>query len=236
MWKLIKLEYRKNATQKYVLKAAVILCVSLLLFYAFAFWGLAVDSDTGIVEPDMQGRMADIIVTLTEIVYMVFSASMYASFTVEAYQKKTMHLMFTYPIDRKKVILAQIIAVWVFCFTALLITRSLSFFMLTMAGKFRKADFLLNFNLKDVSFWGAQVFGSAKIATISILTLWSAVRKKSTRFALIAAMLLIVVMEGNIGAASLAGQLWLPIILMSGAVAVTAAELSRITKKDVPDF
>ena len=37
MWKLIKLEYEKNNTLKYVMKTGIILALFLLFFFSFTF-------------------------------------------------------------------------------------------------------------------------------------------------------------------------------------------------------
>lgn len=101
MLKLIRLEMQKNNTKKYVLYAAI----SILLVTAFL---LAIDFSWGFEELDvMKGEappITFIIEMMTGIVFIVMSGIMHSAFTVSAYKNKTIDLMFSYPIKRKKIL------------------------------------------------------------------------------------------------------------------------------------
>lgn len=236
MWKLIRLEYRKNKTGKYIMKALVLLICFLVFFYAFTYLGIAIMEGTEEVEPDVYGRLTEIVTGFVEIFYLILTGSMYASFIVEAYQKKTMHLMFTYPISRYKILLSQILAVWIFSVCAQMITRAAVFGMLAAVGQFQTPDFLLDFNLADWRFWWMQMISSVLITTMSLIALWAGVQRRSTRMVLIVALALMFVKKGNIGGLSVRNIDWVPFAFAALAVLMTAAALWNVDKKDVPGF
>lgn len=115
MWKLIKLEWKKNKIGKYVRNALILAAALSLFLFAFTYLGIANDPDTG--KPDaVQGEhtLSATVEMFTSISFLVFTGVMLASFLVAAYQNKTMALMFLYPIKRQKILLSQMLAVWLF--------------------------------------------------------------------------------------------------------------------------
>ncbi|MDC7290091.1 ABC transporter permease [Blautia schinkii] len=236
MWKLIRLEYKKNKILKYVMKVGVITAIALLFFFAFTFWGIALDSDTGKVEPDMVDKLPMLVTACMDLVFMVFTTSMYSSFLIEPYQNKSIHLMFTYPVSRKKVIVAKIAAVWMFSLIASVFTRLVVFVALKTGGCFFTPDFLLNYSIMDFSFWSVQLVKSIEVVTIVLLAVWGGMDMKSTRMAVIFSIILIVIMQGAVGDLSLRSQSWLPLILAALAIVRTLIFVAGVEKKDVPDF
>ncbi len=92
MFRLIKLEWEKNNVKKYIKNA--IIMTTILLFII-----LLTVKDLGIDEKGMVGVTVEL---FTHMVYIIFSGVMLVSFVVNGYKNKTMALMFTYPIKRKK--------------------------------------------------------------------------------------------------------------------------------------
>lgn len=236
MLKLIRLEFKKNKTVKYLIKVGLIIAISLLFFFAFTFWGIALDSDTGKVEADMVGRLTMLVSTCMDLVFMIFAASMYSSFIIEPYQNKSINLMFTYPVSRKKLMFAKIAAVWVFSLVSLMAARVIIFVVLKAGGNFFTPDFLLNYSITDLSFWGEQLVKSIQTVTIVLLAVWGGMDMKSTRMAVIFSIVLIVIMQGAVGDVSLRSQVWLPLILAALAIVRTIVFVAGVEKKDVPDF
>lgn len=101
MWKLIRLEWKKYHTKKYIIKQAVVFVVLGILFFAMCYY-VPIDAELGISEsaPEV-ATMKEQIELLTNLVFLVFTSSMLSSFIVKAYNNKTQSLMFCYPISRK---------------------------------------------------------------------------------------------------------------------------------------
>ena len=51
--------------------------------------------------------------------FLIFTGVMLSAYIVNAYKNKTMNLMFLYPIKRQKILISQMLAVWIFNFVAL---------------------------------------------------------------------------------------------------------------------
>ena len=125
MIKLIKLEWKKNNIAKYM-RGAVILAAFLCLFvFALAFLGIANDPDGTLDAAEGMGTISAPIELFTSMSFLIFTSVMLASFIVSAYKNKTMNLMFSYPIKRQKILASQMIAVWLFNFAALVVTKLL---------------------------------------------------------------------------------------------------------------
>ena len=184
----------------------------------------------------MVGRLVMLVTACVDLVYIIYSASMYNSFIIEPYQNKSMNLMFTYPVSRKKIIFSKIAAVWMFMLVNLIFTRAVIFVVLKLCGNFLTPDFLLNYSLTDGSFWISQIISSVETVTISLLAVWGGLVRKSKSASVVFSILLIVIMQGAVGEVSLRSQGWLPVLLMILAVVSITLYFMDVEKKDVPDF
>ncbi|MDE7476406.1 MAG: ABC transporter permease, partial [Lachnospiraceae bacterium] len=119
MIKLIKLEWKKNNIWKYV-RNAMITTVILMLFIVAMAGELEASDTVQLYGKSMLSTAADLFVHMA---YIVFTGIMLAAFIVGAYEKKTINLMFSYPIKRKKILLSKMAAVWIFNFTAMVISK-----------------------------------------------------------------------------------------------------------------
>ena len=125
MIKLIKLEWKKNNIGKYI-RYALILAAALCLFlFALAFLGIAEDPDGTLDAAEGMNVISAPVELFTNISFLIFTSVMLSSFIVSAYKNKTMDLMFSYPIKRQKILASQMIAVWLFNLTALVMTKLL---------------------------------------------------------------------------------------------------------------
>lgn len=144
--------------------------------------------------------------------------------------------MFTYPVSRRKIIFSKIVAVWMFAFASLILTRAAVFIMLKLCGNFLAPSFLLNYSLTDASFWLGQLTCSVETVTISLLAVWGGLMRKSKSASIVFSVVLVIIMQGAVGEVSLRSQGWVPILLtILGAVSIIGY-FRNVEKKDVPDF
>ena len=124
MGKLIKLEWEKYEIGKYIRNAAILIVLLVIFNYAMTFLGIANDPDTGV--PDMAFSNMGVstnVELLTDITFLIFAEAMHATFIIGAYKNKTMNLMFLYPLSRKKIMTAKMLAVCIFCFAGIVIAK-----------------------------------------------------------------------------------------------------------------
>ena len=97
-----------------------------MVIYALCYLGIANDPDTGV--PDAvpgNSAISSSIELFTSMAFLVFTSVMLSTYIVSAYKNKTMNLMFSYPIKRQKILISQMLAVWIFNFVALVLTKLL---------------------------------------------------------------------------------------------------------------
>lgn len=124
MLKLIKLEWKKNRTGTYMRNAVILAGLLCLFVFALAYLGIANDPDTGL--PDAaagNGTISAPIELFTSMSFLIFTGVMLSAFIISAYKNKTMNVMFSYPIKRQKILVSQMLAVWIFNFIALVLTK-----------------------------------------------------------------------------------------------------------------
>ena len=235
MGKLIKLEWEKYEIGKYIRNAAILIVLLVIFNYAMTFLGIANDPDTGV--PDMAFSNMGVSTNaelLTDITFLIFAAAMHATFIIGAYKNKTMNLMFLYPLSRKKIMTAKMLAVCIFCFAGIVIAKLACYGVSNLGFMMgQKASFPMDYNMLSVSFYIQLLIRSAATISISLLALLSGMIAKSSKVTVISSFLLIILMQGNVGGATLKDNLAVPIVLLAISVLAAILMVQRVEKKDV---
>lgn len=150
MLKLIRLEWQKNNIGKYI-RNAVILAVLLSIFmFALRYLGIANDPETGVSDAAPGNSTISAPIELfSSMSFLVFTGVMLSTLIVSAYQNKTMDLMFSYPIKRQKILVSQMLAVWIFNFAALVLTKLLLYGVVLLGSQFRVSSFPLDYDMEN---------------------------------------------------------------------------------------
>lgn len=235
MGKLIKLEWEKYEIGKYIRNAAILIVLLVIFNYAMTFLGIANDPDTGV--PDMAISNMGVstnVELLTDITFLIFAAAMHATLIIGAYKNKTMNLMFLYPLNRKKIMAAKMLAVCIFCFAGIVIAKLACYGVSNLGFMMgQKASFPMDYNMLSVSFYSQLLIRSAATISISLLALLIGMIAKSSKVTVISSFLLIILMQGNVGGATLKDNLAVPIVLMAISVLAAILIVQRVEKKDV---
>ncbi len=117
MLKMMKLEMRRNHLGSYV-TASIISGFVLIGFMYFVAYVAQVEN-----EPDFQTYPNIFLFTsiVSMIIFSVLSSVMYARFVIEEYSGTRLLLLFSYPVNRKKVLLAKVGIVVLFTTIAMII-------------------------------------------------------------------------------------------------------------------
>lgn len=234
MWKLIKLEWGKNNTARYFLGAAVIIALVGLFMYAQCYLGIANDESTGVPDsvPGME-TMAVQIELFTNLCFLVFTAVMMSSFIITPYKNKTMNLMFSYPIKRQKIVVSQMLSVWLFCFAALIIGKLIIYGILAAAGGSAKASFSLGYNMAEISFYIQITLKSAVTITLGFIALFIGRLMNSSKAAIITAFLLFTVMNGTVGNFTVRDNAIVPLTLVIISLVCAYLSVYKVEVKDL---
>lgn len=233
MIKLIRLEWKKNNIASYIRYAAVLAALIGVFLYALAFWGIANDPDGTLDAAEGMNVISSPVELFTGIAFLIFTSAMLASFIVSAYKNKTMNLMFSYPIKRQKILAAQMLAVWLFNFAALTVTKLLIYFCIWMGGKRMQSSFVIDFHMENPAFYTSLLAKSAVIVSMGFIALFVGKAMNSSKAAIITSFVLIFLTQANVGDFTLAGNAVFPIILTVISLIFAGLSICNAETKDL---
>lgn len=228
MIKLIRLEWKKNNTLKYIRNAGITTII-LLLFMIMAARELETEET---IQVYGKGMLDSSVGMFVHISYMIFTGVMIANFIVGAYEKKTMNLMFSYPIKRSKIILAKVYAVWIFNFVAMVSSKIVIYFALILTKSFTGIT-TESIPIGALSFWLEIILSSVVMVSISFVALFIGLKTRSSRATIVASVVIVCFTQGNIGSATLANNILFYIVLSAVAAGAVYLSICNIETKDL---
>lgn len=234
MLKLIKLEWKKNHIMKYVRSAVILAGLLCFFIYALAYLGIANDPDTGVPDAVPGNEMiSSSIELLTSMSFLIFTSVMLASFIVAAYKNKTMNLMFSYPIKRQKILVSQMLAVWIFNFIALVLTKILIYGCILACSRFMTSAFPLDFDMTDIWFYIQIILKSGVTVSMGFIALFVGLAVKSSKATVVSSFLLIFLTQANIGDFTLKDYFIFPVLLTLASVIFAVLSIRNAETRDL---
>lgn len=228
MLKLIRLEWKKNNIAKYVIRTYLMTAVLLLLIIACAGELEAKETELAYGNSMLKSGVE----LFTNMSFILLTSVMLASFIVGSYKNKTIHLMFSYPISRKKILLSQMLSVWIFNFTALVLSKIFIYGMLIIAQEYTYIT-AEGIALESGMFYLEILVDSAVMVSVSFIALLIGLKMKSSKATIIAGTIIVCLTQGNIGAYTFIGNItFYAMLLLISAVSVFLA-LYKIETRDV---
>lgn len=169
----------------------------------------------------------------TNMSFIVFTSVMLASFIASAYKNKTIHLMFSYPISRKKILLSQMLSVWIFNFIALALSKILLFSALVLTKEYTHIT-ATNIALGSGIFYIELLISSAVMVSICFIALLIGLFMKSSKAVIIAGAIISCLTQGNIGAYTLVGSIPFYAALLAISALSVFLILYQAETRDVP--
>ena len=234
MLKLIRLEWKKNNVGKYIRNVVIMSALICLFIFALCYLGIANDPDTGV--PDAapgNSAISSSIELFTSMAFLVFTSVMLSTYIVSAYKNKTMNLMFSYPIKRQKILVSQMLAVWIFNFVALVLTKLLIYGCILLGSQFMVSSFPLDYNMASIGFYIQLLLKSVVIVTMSFIALFIGMAMKSSKATIVSSFLLIFLTQANVGDFSLADNAILPVVLMILSLIFAFLSIYNVETKDL---
>ena len=234
MLKLIRLEWKKNNVGKYIRNVVIMSALICLFIFALCYLGIANDPDTGV--PDAapgNSAISSSIELFTSMAFLVFTSVMLSTYIVSAYKNKTMNLMFSYPIKRQKILVSQMLAVWIFNFVALVLTKLLIYGCILLGSQFMVSSLNLDNNMASMGFYIQLLLKSVVIVTMSFIALFIGMAMKSSKASIVSYFILIFLTQANVGDFSLADNAILPIVLMILSLIFAFLSIYNVETKDL---
>ena len=233
MLKLIKLEWKKNNIGKYIRNALILAGCLCLFIFALAFLGIANDPDGTLDAAEGMNAISAPIELFTSMSFLIFTSVILSSFIVSAYKNKTMNLMFSYPIKRQKILASQMLAVWLFNFAALVLTKLAVYLCIFAGSKCMPSSFFIDFNIGDLSFYLQLILKSGVIVSMSFIALFIGMIKKSSKTTIVTSFLLIFLTQANVGDFSMAGNALFPVVLTALSFLFAFLSIYNAERKDL---
>lgn len=234
MLKLIKLEWKKNNIAKYIRNVVILAAVLCLFLFALCYLGIADSPDSGIPDAAPGNDMISSSIELfTSMAFLVFTGVMLSGFIVSSYNNKTMNLMFLYPIKRQKILISQMLAVWIFNFTALAATKLLIYGCVLLGSQFMVSSFPLDYNMAEPGFYVQLLVRSIVTVTMGFIALFIGMAMKSSKATIVASFLLILLTQANMGDLTFRDNAVIPVILTVVSLVFAFLSVREAETKDL---
>lgn len=167
------------------------------------------------------------------VIYIIFAGVLISKYIVEEYKSKTIYLMFTYPLRRKKLIMAKvlIICLFTFCLTLLSYFIVLPIFYCIMV--------LTNTTLGEINSQVILLLSTKALiaaivnAMVGLIPLYVAMKKKSISLTILSSFLVAGILNSNADGFTLSTIILIPICFsLIGAIVIYYA-IKDIDAKDL---
>ncbi|WP_099203458.1 ABC transporter permease subunit [Miniphocaeibacter massiliensis] len=229
MFDLIRLEWKKNKAKGYIVKASITILLLTALVLPIAYEDVE-ETDKSISGRDTITMTVD---TFSEMGFIVFSGVMLSSFIVSNYKNRTMELMFTYPIKRKKILASKILSVGIFNFTGLVIAKLFMYGLLLFFSKYKEFSYPARYDMASFLFYVDVIVRSFSTVCISFIALFVGMKLMSSKATIITSFLLFTLLQGQIGDFTLSDNIVLPLILAFVGLVIAVLSIRKVESKDL---
>ncbi|MGA3599524.1 ABC transporter permease [Lysinibacillus agricola] len=231
MLKLLRLEWKKNCIAGYF-KGLISCIVGILAAVVL----MALGSGDEQVFRDYTDFMS-LTNILIRIVFIIFSSVILSRLVIDEYKNKTVQLLFTYPLKRKKIILAKLSLVFGFCFFSIIIAT----FMINIAVYFLNPMMNLFDTPVEIQEMVATIpstfVNAFMMAGVSLIPLYFGMRRKSTASTITSAVLIGFVINATVSngdsSASLFQFVGVPIIMCLLGLIIGYLSYYKVDKVDL---
>ncbi|EJS72538.1 MULTISPECIES: ABC transporter permease [Bacillus] len=229
MLRLMKLELKKFKLGWYV-KGAVITNIAILALMIFTSIVAQVEGDPEIRDPQTMLLMAS---TLVRATFIIFGGVLIAKLIIDEYKNKTILLMFSYPINRKKMMVSKLAITATLTFITVIVSNIL------VVGIFFGIDSY--FSILPNSFTVDQLIQEGinliplAIATagISLIPLYFGMRKRSVPTTIVSSIIVVLIAINNQPIFPIATFLPLQFTFAAIGAAIAYYGIKNIEKEDI---
>lgn len=176
-----------------------------------------------------------IIDTFVRATFIVFAGVLLSKLVISEYRNKTMNIMFTYPIQRHKIIAAKLIIVFVFTFVMIMFSDLLMGSLLLIANHFYSFIPGSLTNREILGFMLKYGLSSLSAASMALIPLFFGMRKHSVTTTIVSSILLVLIVCSGFNGSEYSIHSLIIIPLTLGAIGIWIASMSmiRLETKDV---
>ncbi|MCM3737364.1 ABC transporter permease [Bacillus cytotoxicus] len=176
-------------------------------------------------------RFIDIVVKAT---FMIFGASLISKFIIQEFKEKTMTVMFMYPINRKKMMIAKLFIIMIFTFLSIVICDIVIFgfiYLLNAYYSVMAEPLTMTVLMQNAS----KLLMNAIAATgISLIPLYFGMKKYSARTTIVSAVIIMSLLTSSLsGHYSLSDIILIPITLACVGLLIAYITVRKIEQVDL---
>ncbi|MFK4379584.1 ABC-type transport system involved in multi-copper enzyme maturation permease subunit [Bacillus sp. RC218] len=233
MFKLMKLEWKKHQLSSYFKSVAI--CI-IAIFAVVNLMMLGGKGEVDLLLSDFTQQMA-LINIFIRITFITFSSVLLSRLVIDEYKNKTMQLSFMYPLQRKMLMRAKLTIVFCFCFVSTIIATFiislLVYFVSPMIGLIETPATIGEL----IASVPTTIISAFMISGISLIPLFFGMRKKSTPTTITSAVIIGMLINGNVGSGngqvSMFNFIAIPIVLCLLGIFISYLSYRKIDKIDV---
>jgi len=227
--KLMKLEMKKSKVGGNI-KGVIIANLAIIGLLLVMIFGSIKDGDMEFASITYTFSMVD---TMVKATFIIFASALLARLVIEEYKNDTITLLFMYPINRKKLIIAKLLIVVLFTFISILLSNIFIDFVLCITNSFYNfTPDKLTTALIINNFMAISINALASTG-MGLIPLYFGMRKKSVPATIISAILIVSIVCSNNGGYSLSDIIEVPIILSIIGVCIAYLAIRNIEHVDV---
>ncbi|WP_242145665.1 MULTISPECIES: ABC transporter permease [unclassified Bacillus cereus group] len=228
MLQLMKLEMKKCKLGWYV-KGAIIANIVMVALLFFVSYVSQIEGDVELRNPQMMLSMASAMVRGT---FIVFAGVLIAKLVIEEYKNKTILLMFSYPINRKKIIASKLLITAMLTFVTVFLSNIfvigvffiLNRYMLVIPNTITIAE-LMQEGIKVIPF-------SIAAAGAGLIPLYFGMRKHSVPTTILSSLIVVMIACQSQPEFSLATFLPLQFALAAIGIMIASYGIRNIENED----
>lgn len=243
MIKLAKLEFKKFGFSRYVKGALIATLIIAGLFIAIIFsertsgdggitTGISLHEQSSDLPSSYAGVFRDI-GSLVNITFVVFASVLIAKLIIGEYKNKTITLLFTYPVNRKKLLATKLMIVSLFALFASLFANLVTSSLFCLFNHYY--DFIdepLTQGILVKQLIGMVLYSIAN-AGICLIPVYFGMRKKSVPATILSSILLVTLVMSNNGGFSLSDFVAIPLSVAAIGVLVAWWTIRNVEHTDV---
>ncbi|GAA0136788.1 ABC transporter permease [Paenibacillus sp. YSY-4.3] len=228
MIKLMKLELKKHSLGWYFSSAFIaslcIIAILILVNYVEAPHEVPLrDLDEALV----------VVGAVARVTCVILGGVLVAKLIVEEYKNKTIFILFSYPISRKKLIGAKLLFIMILTFITVFVTNLFSAGLLVLLNSYLHfipgnvdTEFLLKQVLSIFTF-------SVATAGTSLIPLYFGMRKQSVPATIVSAIFIVALIGSHNPGFSIASIVYVPLALAVVGVAIAGWTIRNVERTDV---
>lgn len=230
MLNLIKLEFKKNKFYGSWLGLLIANLAIMGLVALMYFDPEELESELAMLS---YAEMFGFIDTMVRATFIIYASVLLAKFVIEEYKNRTISLMFTYPISRKKLIAAKLIIVFTWTILAIMVSNLLIGSVLVLTNHFvgNIPGTLDSGTLVDTGL--RTLLNAVAAAGLSLIPLFFGMWKKSVPGTIVSAVLIVAVFTSSTGGFSLFSIIAVPLALAALGIFIAYLSIRNVDKADL---